>query len=89
MSQKLIAESYLVTLRINKGAASLLNRRLLALHSGGSVTLGRTSKNPKTEFMAKTTNGYFDNPIVSRKHAVLQNRSAGVYHPLKLDLLLT
>lgn len=86
-SQELIAESYLVLLRIDKGAASILNRRLIALHPGESVTLGRTSKNPKTEFMAKTTNGYFDNPIVSRSHAILQNRSDGVC-PSEPDLFL-
>ena len=67
--------SYLCTLRINRGPASPWNHRLISLHPGDTVILGRVSKNQKTEFTAKATNGYFDNPIISRRHALLQNRS--------------
>src|SRR5271155_4191626 len=61
-------------LRINKGHASPFNRRVISLHPGDHIVLGRVSKNQKTEFTAKSTNGYFDNPIISRRHAFLQNR---------------
>ena len=77
-SANVFAVSYLVTLRINKGPPSLLNRRLSALHPGESITLGRVSKNQKTDFIAKSTNGYFDNPIISRHHAILRHDSRGV-----------
>jgi pSer/pThr/pTyr-binding forkhead associated (FHA) protein len=43
--------------------------------------LGRVSKNQKTDYIAKSTNGYFDNPIISRHHAVLENRSGAVLFP--------
>lgn len=70
--------SYFCTLRINKGPASPFNRRLISLHPGDHIVLGRVSKNQKTEFTAKSTNGYFDNPIISRRHAYLQNRAGFV-----------
>ena len=66
--------------------SSSIGRRLIALHPGETAILGRTSKNQKTEFMAKSTNGYFDNPIISRRHAILQNSSVGVLsHPHRWD----
>lgn len=66
---------YLVTLRVlHGGGPGLLSRRLISLHPGETTTLGRLSKNHKTEFIAKSTNGYFDNPIISRCHALLENR---------------
>ena len=66
---------YLVTLRvIHGGGPGLLSRRLISLHPGETTALGRLSKNHKTDFVAKSTNGYFDNPIISRCHALLENR---------------
>jgi pSer/pThr/pTyr-binding forkhead associated (FHA) protein len=59
----------------NAGLTPLLSRRLLSLHPNEEAILGRISKNQKTEFLAKCTNGYFDNPIISRRHAVLANRN--------------
>jgi len=79
--------SYFCTLRINKGPASLFNRRLISLHPGDHIVLGRVSKNQKTEFTAKSINGYFDNPIISRRHAYLQNR-AGLVKPPNPSLLV-
>jgi hypothetical protein len=76
--------SYFCTLRINKGPASPFNRRLISLHPGDHIVLGRVSKNQKTEFTSKSTNGYFDNPIISRRHAYLQNRAGLVLPPKPL-----
>ena len=56
-----------------------LNRRLVSLHQGEHIVLGRISKNLRTEFTAKSTNGYFDNPIISRRHALLENLWGEVY----------
>lgn len=72
--------SYLITLRsVNEaGPPTLLSRRLISLHPGGTSILGRLSKNQKMEYMAKSTNGYFDNPIISRCHALLENRGGEV-----------
>ena len=74
-------------LRINKGHASPFNRRVISLHPGDHIVLGRVSKNQKTEFTAKSINGYFDNPIISRRHAYLQNR-AGLVKPPNPSLLV-
>lgn len=74
--------SYLITLRAtNAKGPSLLNRRLISLHPGETTVLGRLSKNHKMEYIAKSTNGYFENPIISRCHAVLENRSGHVIPP--------
>ena len=73
------AVSCLVTLRVLDDASSL-NKRLIALHPGDTVALGRESKNQKRDYIAKATNGYFDNPIVSRHHAMLENRAGEVSH---------
>ena len=63
-----------------QGPVNPFNRRLISLHPGDHIVLGRVSKTQKTEFTAKSTNGYFDNPIISRRHAYLQNR-AGLVNP--------
>src|ERR1700738_707405 len=72
--------SFLVTLKlVGVDAHLFLNRRLVSLHQGEHIVLGRISKNLRTEFTAKSTNGYFDNPIISRRHALLENLWGEVY----------
>src|SRR5579862_4109085 len=78
--------SFLINIYAKNNGLSMLNRRLLALHPGEQAIIGRISKNQKTDFIASSTNGYFDNPIISRKHAVLENRSNKVFNS---DSLLT
>ena len=69
--------SFLVNLHATHGGPTLLHRRLIALHPGEEIVLGRSSQN-KRDLAAKATNGFFDNPVISRNHAVLTNRNQKV-----------
>jgi hypothetical protein len=67
--------SYLISLCYKDSPPSFpqTNRRVLALHPNDVFILGRASKNQRSEFIAKTTNAYFENAVVSRNHAKLSN----------------
>jgi hypothetical protein len=52
--------------------------RFTTLNPGDNLVLGRVSKN-KPGFQPAMDNGYFDNPIVSRYHAVLSNQDSKVF----------
>jgi len=67
--------SFLINIYATNGGPEHLNRRLIPLPPNQQVILGRISKNQKTDFVAKSSNGYFDNPIISRRHAILENRN--------------
>jgi hypothetical protein len=73
-------QTHVISLRVVGSVSDFrTDRRLLALHPTGPILIGRGRKScGKT--MPKTTNAFFLNPVVSRSHATIENRSGLVLY---------